>query len=419
MARALTAQDAYAIINLVAKEATGQNPSITAIDPSTFVSVGETILNTGTENTLNALSLVLGRTYAAVRKYNAKFAIVNTLNSGLFTNRIRKISFYARDDQASGAFNTNLYTNHAMGFDNGANPSGGTPQSVGTMWEQNQPVPLELNFAGRSVWDYSLTIYEVQLQQAFRDENSFITFMEGVMTEADNDMETQKEAFNRMTLLNYMAGLYDMNSVMGSAIDMVAAFNTHYGTTYTGPQLRSTYKKEFLGFLVYYIKWLSDTLENRSKKFHWSPTKTINGVSYSLLRHTPKSKQKLVLYKPFLMEAETTVMPEIFNDQYLRLSNYEGVNFWQNENNPAAISVTPAIPDISDPTEQTAGTAVALDYVLGVLFDEDAVMVDYQLDSVGTSPLEIRKMYRNTVWHVARNSLNDFTENGILLYMAS
>ena len=419
MARALTAQDAYAIINLVAKEATGQNPSITAIDPSTFVSVGETILNTGTENTLNALSLVLGRTYAAVRKYNAKFAIVNTLNSGLFTNRIRKISFYARDDQASGAFNTNLYTNHAMGFDNGANPSGGVPQSVGTMWEQNQPVPLELNFAGRSVWDYSLTIYEVQLQQAFRDENSFITFLDGVMTEADNDIETQKEAFNRMTLLNYMAGIYDMNSVMGSAIDMVAAFNAHYGTTYTGNQLRGTYKKEFLGFFVYYIKWLSDTLENRSKKFHWSPTKTINGVSYTLLRHTPKAKQKLVLYKPFLMEAETTVMPEIFNDQYLKLSNYEGVNFWQNENNPAAISVTPAIPDVSDPTEQTAGTAVALDYVLGVLFDEDAVMVDYQLDSVGTSPLEIRKMYRNTVWHVARNSINDFTENGILLYMAS
>lgn len=419
MARALTAQDAYAIINLVAKEATGQNPTITAIDPSTFVSVGESILNTGTENTLNALSLVLGRTYAAVRKYNAKFAIVNTLNSGLFTNRIRKISFYARDDQASGAFNTNLYTNHAMGFDNGANPSGGVPQSVGTMWEQNQPVPLELNFAGRSVWDYSLTIYEVQLQQAFRDENSFITFLDGVMTEADNDMETQKEAFNRMTLLNYMAGIYDMNSVMGSAIDMVAAFNSHYGTTYTGAQLRGTYKKEFLGFFVYYVKWLSDTLENRSKKYHWSPTKTINGVSYTLLRHTPKAKQKLVLYKPFLMEAETTVMPEIFNDQYLKLSNYEGVNFWQNENNPAAISVTPAIPDVSDPTEQTAGTAVALDYVLGVLFDEDAVMVDYQLDSVGTSPLEIRKMYRNTVWHVARNSINDFTENGILLYMAS
>ena len=419
MARALTAQDAYAIINLVAKEATGQNPTITAIDPSTFVSVGESILNTGTENTLNALSLVLGRTYAAVRKYNAKFAIVNTLNSGLFTNRIRKISFYARDDQASGAFNTNLYTNHAMGFDNGANPSGGVPQSVGSMWEQNQPVPLELNFAGRSVWDYSLTIYEVQLQQAFRDENSFITFLDGVMTEADNDIETQKEAFNRMTLLNYMAGIYDMNSVMGSAIDMVAAFNAHYGTTYTGAQLRGTYKKEFLGFFVYYVKWLSDTLENRSKKYHWSPTKTINGVSYTLLRHTPKSKQKLVLYKPFLMEAETTVMPEIFNDQYLRLSNYEGVNFWQNENNPAAISVTPAIPDVSDPTEQKAGTAVALDYVLGVLFDEDAVMVDYQLDSVGTSPLEIRKMYRNTVWHIAKNAINDFTENGILLYMAS
>ena len=129
-ARNLTPLDCYALINAVAKEATGQQATIQAQDTSSFVSVGETILNTGTENTLNALSIVLGRTFTAVRPYEAKLRMINALNSGLYTNRIRKISYYSREAEPSGAFNTNLYLNHAMGFDNGSNPSGGTPQSL-------------------------------------------------------------------------------------------------------------------------------------------------------------------------------------------------------------------------------------------------------------------------------------------------
>ena len=421
MARTLTPIDAYALINAVYDAATGQDGNLTAVDTSSFISVGESILRTGTENTLNALSLVLGRTFMAVRPYEAKLRILNTLDSGLYANRVRKISYYSRKASASGAFNTNLYTNHAMGFDNGSNPAGTPPvaQSLPTMWEQNQPIPMEFNFGGSSVWDDWTTIYKWQLQQAFRSESEFVDFVAGIMTEKGNDIESEKEAFNRATLLNFMAGIYDLNSVTGGAIDMVAAFNTKMGTSYTGTQLRSTYLKEFTMFVVSFIRLLSDTLENRSKKYHWSPTKTIDGVSYELLRHTPKSKQKLLLYKPFLYDMEAMVMPEIFNDEYLKIENFEGVTFWQDELVPAGINITPAIPDTSDPTQQIQGTAVSLDYVLGVLYDEDAILVDYQLDDALTSPIEARKSYYNMFWHFRRNAINDFTENAILLYMAS
>lgn len=412
--RVLTPQDCYALINAIAKEATGQDGELTAVDPSSFVSVGESILRSGTENTLNALSIVLGRTFVAVRPYNAKLKIINAVNSGLYTNRIRKISFYSRYAQPSGAFNTDLYVNHAMGYDNTDN--GGS--SVGTMWEQNAPVPLEMNFGGSSVWDDCITIYEKQLQIAFRDEAEFAKFAGGYMTEFGNDLELQKEAFNRATLLNFMAGLYDMYAVTGGAIDMTAEFNAwNGGTAYTRAQLLSTYRKEFLGFLVATIKKLSNTLTNRSIKYHWSPSKTINGVTYELLRHTPKDKQKLILYRPFIIDAESLVLPEIFNDEYLKLANYESVDFWQDEAVPAGINVTPAIPDTSDPTTQKVGTTVALDYVLGVLYDEDALMTDFQFDSAYSTPVESRKLYRNLWQHIRRNSINDFTENGILLYM--
>lgn len=414
MARSLTPRDCYALINLMVKEATGQDATIQAVDPSTFVSVGETILNTGYENTLNAISMVLGRTMMAVRPYKAKLYLINALNSGLYANRIRKISYYAREAEASGAFNTQLYTNHAMGFDNGNNAG----SSTASMWVQNQPVPLELNFAGSSTWQDSTTVYEWQLQQAFRDESSFGSFVAGILTEKGNDIESQKEAFNRITMLNFMAGIYDLNAVTGGAINMTAAYNAKFGTNKLTADLLGTDFKDFLEFFVSTVRTISDTLTNRSKKYHWSPAKVIDGVSYVLLRHTPKNKQRFLLNAGFWRDAESRVMPEIFNEQYLDINNFEAIEFWQNEFEPTKISVTPAIPDISDPTEQTAGAAVTLSHVLGLIYDEDALMTDYQLDTVNTTPLEARKGYRNTWYTFRKNAINDFTENGVLLYMA-
>ena len=417
MARTFTPLDCYTLINAIAKEATGQEATLQAQDTSSFVSVGETILRTGTENTLNAISVVLGRTFMAVRPYEAKLRIINALNSGIYTNRMRKISFYSREAQASGAFNTNLYTNHAMGYDNGSNSGNSLP----TMWEQNQPVPLELNFGGRSVWDESTTIYEDQLQAAFRDEANFSAFMSGIMTEKGNDIESAKEAFNRATLLNFIGGIYDMDKAVstGSAIDLAAGFNEKYGTSYTRAQLLYDHRTEFLEYFVRTVKYISDTLTNRSAKYHWSPAKTIGGTSYTLLRHTPKDKQRMILLSKAIYDAESTVLPAIFNPQYLNVENYEKVDFWQNENLPEQVSITPAIPDVSDPKEQTAGDPVVFEYLVGILYDVDAMMVDYQLDSAFSTPIEARKRYRNVWWHFARNAINDFTENAVLFYIGA
>ena len=414
MARTLTARDCHALMNLLVKEATGQNAQIQVVDSSTFVSAGEAVLATGTENVLNALSLVLGRTFMAVRPYNAKLALINAINTGEYTHRMRKISFYSREAQASGDWNTQLYTNLADGFTNGQNIDDGTAQSTKSMWEQNQPVPLEMNFAGSSVWEDSTTIYEYQLQQAFRSEDEFGQFVAGIMTERGNDIESQKEAFNRMTLLNFMAGVYDLNQ-SGSVVNLTSAFNTEFGTNYTSAQLRTTYLKEFCMFLSAKIKIDSDMLTNRSKKAHWAPAKE----GYALLRHTPKDRQRLMLYNPLLIKTQSYVFPELFNEQYLKMENYEGVMYWQNENDPSAIKVTPAIPDTTGLTGvQTAGDTVTLDYVVGMLYDVDALMVDYQLDNSAVTPLEARKHYRNMWWSFAKNAICDFTENAIIYIMA-
>ena len=427
MARVYTPKDAYSLMNALVKQATGQQ-SVTATDTSSFVSAGELVMATGTENVLNALSILIGRTFMAVRPYDAKLQIINAINTGMYTNRMRKISFYSKDAQPAGFVNTDLYTNLKDGYTNGQNTPT-SPNSTKSMWEQNQSVPMEMHFGGQSVWDDSITIYENQLKVAFRSESEFVSFVNGIMTERENDIASQKEAFNRMTMLNAIAGRMDMaanGDIPNGAINLTAAFNARFGTSYTSAQLRTTYLPDFLEFLVSTIKQYSNLMEHRTAAFHWSPAKTVDGVSYTLLRHSPKSVQKLVLYRPLLIEAESEVLPEIFHDGLLRIENYEGVDYWQGltgtlTNNPA-INVTPAIPE-TDSTDaafgtQVAGSAVSEDYIVGFLFDTDALMVDYQFEGSYTSPLEARKLYRNLWFHYSKNAINDFTENGIVFYMA-
>ena len=417
MARSLTPRDCHALINLMVKEATGQDATIQAVDSSTFVSCGEAILASGMENTLNALSLVLGRTFMAVRPYSGKLRLINAIDTGEYSNRLRKISFYSRDAQASGDWNTQSYTNLAMGYDNGTNSG----NSTGSMWEQNQPVPLELNFGGSSVWEDSTTVYEYQVKQAFRSEEDFAQFVSGILTEKGNDIESQKEAFNRMTLLNHMAGLYDLGGALvakGLRRNLTYDYNEKFGTTYTTAQLLSTQLKSFLEFFVSEFKKESDWMTNRNATRHWSPAKTVNGVSYTLLRHTPKDRQKAVLYRPLFTEAEALVMPEIFNPQYLDINNYEGVDYWQNTNDPMGIDVIPAIPDTTASGFPTvSGAEVKGIKVIGMLFDADALMVNYQLERSSVTPLESRKGFRNIWWSFSKASLCDFSENSALFYM--
>ena len=159
-------------------------------------------------------------------------------------------------------------------------------------------------------------------------------------------------------------------------------------------------------------------MENRSTLYHWSPTKTVGGISYYLPRQTKKEDQRMLMISRFWNDAEALVLPAIFNPQYLSIDNFEKIDYWQNINDPTAISVTPAIPDTSDPSAQIAGSAVALDTVLGVLYDRDAMMVDFHLEDVTSTPLEARKHYR-TVWNtINKNPLWDPTENMVVFYMA-
>lgn len=415
--RILTPQDVHVVMTELVKQATGR-VDIVVTDTSSFVSAGELVLQTGLENTLNALSILMGRTYMAVRPYDAKLTIFNEQDNDAFTGRMRKISFYSKDPKASGDWNTQLNgANLKDGATNGevvnADP---TKSATKSMWEQNPAMPLQMTFSGSDVWQESMTTYEYQIRQAFRNEEEFAEFLAGSMTQKSNDIEMEKEAFNRMTMLSAIAGRYALKeAIPSSVINLTKAYNDRFATSYTSQELRTTYLESFLKFFISTFKIYSDRMTSNSGLYHW----TVEKDGLIIPRHTPKRDQRLLLYNPLFIEAEAWVFPSVFNDRYLKIDNYEGVDFWQSIKTPEAIKIKTAIPDVDNTNNglQKVSAEVNIPYVVGVLYDRDALMTQFFMESSAVTPLEARKRFYNTWWTFSKNAINDATENMIVFTM--
>ncbi len=400
-------KDAYEVMNSLVAQATGKT-DVVATDTSSFIDAGKAVLDTGMENVFNSLSVLIGRTIIASRPYTGKFKIIAKNEVDGFDNRIRKISFYGRDNQASGMFNTNLNTNLGAGLSD--------PDGAGSMWEQNPAMPVERFFYSSYTWDKSHTQYPEQVKLAFRSEDEFIRFVNGVMVEVQNDIESTLEANNRMVVIDRIAGqkLLVDNGDLGAecAVNLTAEFNSEMDTTYTTAEILQEHLTEFLEFYVARVKIDSDRMTNRTALYHDPLTKTVDDVTYSVYRHTPKDRQRFVYYAPFFTKAKTRVMPEIFNPEYLDFKQGEAVDYWQSIKDPSAIDVTPALPDGATSSE------VKLDLVIGMLFDEDAIMSNNKFTGMYTTPINARHVYTNLWWHYLYGVVQDYTENCILYYMA-
>lgn len=391
MANSLVVQDAYPVINDLYRMATGRE-NLKAIDTSSFVAVGETMLRTGVEPTLKALSQWCGKTYFEMEKYRSgvfRSIIEDNERWGAITREIITLS---NDAEASQDWNTNLNENQLA-----------DGQSV-DMYKINAPKAVELKFYGSKVLQSHITRFRDQLALAFSNEAEFLMFVTSYMTAYYNDIESRNEAKRRLTVLNFMAGI---SSIGTNVVDLVNAYNTEYGTEFTRKQLLSPeHHKDFMAFVVSRVKKDSKKMQDRTTKYH------MNLTGKDILRFTRPENQKLLMYTDFWVDSETQVLPEVFNDKYLKIADMELVNGWQEFDSPA-INITPNIIDANG-VSKTATKAVSLPYVLGLLYDRRAMGVNNQWMYSAATPFNAAGGYYNIYDHYRFNAWNNFTHNAIL-----
>lgn len=394
MANSIIPQDVYQIINDISDLALGKSVAH-AVDTSSFVAVGETLLRTGTENLFNAISTVLSRTIFSVRPYRRKLSSME-VSADRWGAQSRKISFLWTDCEPSQDWNTNIAPDR---LDDG--------NSI-DMYKIRKPKPVQTNFYGTKVLQKHITRFRDQLALAFSSEDEFMRFVNAYMVEFRNEIEVANESKSRATYLNLIGGLYEMKTGNpSSVIDLAELFNGTFGTAYSRAQLLSVALEDFMKFTASTIKTVSEAMTDIGYKYH------TNLANADIPRHTPKSRQKMLMYNPLFIQAKSQVYSSLFNPEYLDIGTFEGVNFWQYPKNPHRILVKPNILNTTTGAS-TEGTEQTIEYVLGLLYDEEAMGIMPQYDYSSATPFNSAGGYWNIFMHWRFNAYNDFTENAVL-----
>lgn len=386
----MTKEQSYQLIAQLHAMATG-TAVLTPTNLSDFISVAQSTLAAGYEQTLNAITQVLSRTIVAVRPYDEKFRGLE-MTADQWGGIIRKLNF--ADTPAE------------------ADPSHATVNGAAVdQYVVKKPVILETRYVGSDVWMGSYTIYREQLKTAFENEGNFGAFMTGLMTHFLNERTQWFENLKRSLLANMIAAKYDIGGA--SVIHLLTEYNAATGIT---PALTATTVMQpanygpFMKWAYARVSEVSRLMTERSQLFQ----QTITG--YPIFRHTPMRDQRVYMAANFLEAMDARVLADTYHDNFLRYADVEGVSFWQSISSPLSVSATPVYVDNTGAVKAAAAN-VAVSNVLGIIFDRDALGYNVYNEALETSPYNAKGQYYNIFSHADVQLQSDVTEKAAIFLL--
>ena len=402
MANDLSFNQLSTVLTEIVSQATGQK-AFAPVDTSSFVTVAQTALKTGYDPLSTAISQVLSKTIFSIRPYTRKFKGLNVSNQR-YGNHVRKLLTidkpFEDDDRLKLADGESI-----------------------DQYKVNKPKVLQTNFYGANQYQKSVTIYKDQLDCAFSSPDEFASFISMVMQNASDMIEQAHEETARAAIHNLALGIYtmEMRAPGGTppakanggmrAVNLLKLYNDESGKTL---KIADVYKSEnfegFIKFTFSTINTIADLMTDRNTLFCSQLT------DYPILRHTPKNRMKFYLYTDLVNKINSEVYSTVFNPDFLKMVDFETVNYWQNPLSPT--SVQGAVNYLTnDGAVGVHNSDKSLDNLLGILFDEEAAGYTTVNEWAQPSPFNAKGGYYNQFWHFTDRYWNDFTENAVIFYM--
>ena len=396
----LTFEQCSTVLNSLVQQATGRASVINT--EADFISVAQTALSLGTDVIYNTLSNVLARTIFAVRPYSAS---MGGLEKSLpqWGAYMRKFNIVASDWKDDDAYK------YPVTYDATETVPSGNGGSVDP-WVINKREFIQTNFLGQSVFSDHYTIFEDQLETAFRNSEEFGQFISMITTDMSNKIELAKENLSRGLVSNFIGGLIAENN-SSRVIHLLTEYNTVTGGSYTATSIMLP--ANFAPFM----KWVYARIAGIASLFKEMSTRyqtTLN--SKPVPRHTPYNKQKMYMLGQDRYQMDARVLADTFHDNYLKYADVETINFWQGIEIPDKIVVTPTYTNTSG-VVTTAGSAVTQTGVFALLFDEDAMGWSMIHNKVIPTPINPRGEYRNMWYHMRLRCFSDNTEKGVVFLL--
>lgn len=397
----LTFEQCSTVLNSLVKQATGRSSVIST--EADFISVAQTALSLGNDVIMNTLSNVLARTVFAIRPYSAT---MNGLEKTLpqWGAYMRKFNIVASDWKDDGAYDYPV-TYDATQTDNPL----GNGLSVDP-WIINKREFIQTNFLGQSVFEDHYTIFEDQLETAFRNSEEFGQFISMITTDMSNKIELAKESLSRGLVSNFIGGLIAENND-SRVVHLLTEYNSLTGGTYDAQSIMlPTNYPSFMKWVYGRIAGIASLFKEMSVRYQT----TLN--SKYVPRHTPYNKQKMYMLGQDRYQMDARVLADTFHDNYLKYADVETVNFWQSIETPDKIIVKPTYTNTSG-VVTTSSSDITKTGVFALLFDEDAMGWSMVHQRVLPTPVNPRGLYRNMWYHMRLRCFSDNTEKGVVFLL--
>lgn len=375
----MNVQQVYTLLNTITSEVTGKT-DLVAEDLSNVIDVGTAIFDaTKVDNYVKSLIDKVGKVISVNRPYRPPYPNIKR-EAWEYGSVLQKLRCAIPEAEA--------------------NPSWAlTKGQVPEQFAFTPPTVTQQFWNSKVTYDIPMSFTEMQVRESFNSRTEMMAFI-GMIENAINMSKTIKEkGLAERAINNFMAEKIDADN---GIVHLITDYNAAYSPATPLTAATAIYNPEFLRYASIQIMLYRDRLRDASNIFNTGTIPTF----------TPEEYQHIVFNSEFIKSVEGYMQADVFHDTLVALPNFEKVNFWQGTGDSSysfadttKINVTSA-----------GGKTVEKSYIVGIIFDRDAIMLCNENDRV-TTAYNARGEFVNNFYKFDISIFNDTAENGIIFVL--
>lgn len=394
----MTVNQIYEILNDIMLEVTGQN--VPQYDDQGEIIDVEPIVQEDLSNIVDIGTMVFSNNW----RDNYVHAMINRIGREVFVDRTYE-GYAPTVLRDSWEFGSIMSKTRCKIFDAKANPSWALEkgQTV-NQFEFNPPDVSQKFYNSKTSWQIDCSFTDLQLKESFTSAEAMNRFFSMIENRINTSMTIYIDSLVMRCINNFIAEkLYIDNGV----IDLLAGYNEGRENPITAAAAMRD--KEFLRYAALTISLCVDRFRAPSANYNYS------GEDDTNITFTPREFAHLVLHTDLAKAMEVYLQSDTYHDELVRIGEYETIPYWQIQGDKYQLANTSRI-DVK--LASNKNHSVNRNYIVGILFDRDAIAVCNE-NRRTTNSYNANGEYFNNFYKVDTSFINDLAENGLIFVLGN
>lgn len=366
------------LLNDITKEYIGET-AVVDEDLSNLVDIGSQLFDaTSVDNYVRSLLDKVGKMIAVNRSYKAPYP-----------NILREGWEYGAVMQKIRTTIPEAVNNPSWSLSHGSEPN---------PFEYNPPTVVQKFWTEKSSFEIPMSFAEIQVKSAFNSRNEMMSFISMIENSISTSLTIKRTSVVQRAINRFVAEKIHASSAV---IPLITNYVSDTGDS-TVTAANAIYKPEFLRYAAMTMSMYRKRLNYVSLLFNVGDIPTF----------TPDEYLHFIVNDQFAKAIDVYLSSDTYHNELVKLSGYETVPFWQGSGTGYTFTDCTKI-------EATIAENVTVSqgYIVGIMFDRDAIMVcneNYRT----TTAYNARGEYYNNFYKSDFSSYNDLQENGIIFILS-